>query len=96
MQRSIEKLYKETGTPVFVRVGLALQLVLLNIKDWQQELKDIWATHIKLNTSGLYELPVEHGISFNCCSKVIRQKSYTHPFDYEVRERVHINLADPG
>jgi hypothetical protein len=89
MQRSIEKLYKQNGTPVFVRSGLALQLVLLDIKDWQQELKDIWAEHVKLDTSGVYELPVEHGVTCNCCSKVIQQESYTHPFNYELREGPH-------
>jgi hypothetical protein len=89
MQRSVEKLYKETGTPVFVRVGLVLQLVLLNIKDWQQELKDIWAAHVKADTSGVYEPTINHGISCHCCKRTIRQESYTHPFDFEVSEGPH-------
>jgi hypothetical protein len=78
MQRSVEKLFKVNGTPVFVRFGLALQLVLLDIKDWQHELKEIWAEHVKLDNSGVYELPINHGISCRCCSKIVT-KSYTHP-----------------
>jgi hypothetical protein len=78
MQRSVEKLLKDNGTPVYVRFGIALQLVLLNIKDWQQELKELWALHAKSDTSGIYELPIDHGISCSCCKK-INAESYTHP-----------------
>ena len=75
---AVVKLYKERGTPVSVRFGLVLQLVLLNIKDWQQELKDIWAAHVKLDTSGIYELTVFHGTTCDCCTKIVKE-SYTHP-----------------
>jgi hypothetical protein len=78
MQRSLEKLYKQYGTPVYVRFELALQHVILDIKDWQQELKELWAVLVKSDTSGIYELPIDHGISCRCCSKII-QESYTHP-----------------
>jgi hypothetical protein len=93
MQRSVEKLFKEYGTPVYVRFDNALKLVLLNIKDWQHELKDIWAEHIKLDNSGVYEVPVEHGVTCKCCAKIIRVESYTHPFDFEVKQ-VPRNLVD--
>jgi hypothetical protein len=78
MQRSVEKFYKQYGTPVYVRFGNALQLVLLNIKDWQQELKELWAALVKADTSGICELPIDHGISCRCCKK-IDVESYTHP-----------------
>jgi hypothetical protein len=73
-----EKLFKEYGTPVFVKFGIALQHVFLNIKDWQQELKELWALNVKADTSGIYELPIDHGISCRCCTK-ISVESYTHP-----------------
>jgi hypothetical protein len=53
-----EKLYKEDGTPVYVRFGNVLQLVLLKIKDWQEELKELWAAPVKADTSGVFELPI--------------------------------------
>jgi hypothetical protein len=73
----VTKLYKQNGTPVSVRFGLALQLVLLKIKDWQLELKEIWAEHVKLDNSGVYEVPIDHGVACNCCSKIVTE-SYTH------------------
>jgi hypothetical protein len=88
MQRSVEELYKEKGTPVFVRFGIALQLVLLNITDWQQELKELWALHVKADTSGIYELPIDHGISCRCCTK-ISAESYTHPTAAESKRERH-------
>jgi hypothetical protein len=78
MQRSVEKLYKQYGTPVYVRFGLALQHVILDIKDWQIDLKELWAVHVKSDTSGIYELPIDHGISCRCCKK-ISVESHTHP-----------------
>jgi hypothetical protein len=89
MQRSVEKLYKQYGTPVYVRFGLALQHVILDIKDWQQELKELWAVLVKSDTSGIYELIIDHGVACDCCAKIIRQESYTHPFDCEVRAGPH-------
>jgi hypothetical protein len=83
-----EKLFKEYGTPVFVRFGIALQHVILDIKDWQQELKELWAVHVKADTSGIYELPIDHGISCRCCTK-ISVESYTHPFREEVKQGQH-------
>jgi hypothetical protein len=72
------KIYKENGTPVFVHFGLELQRVLLTINDWEEELKEIWAAHIKLDTSGVYELSIDHGISCDCCTKIVHEP-YTHP-----------------
>jgi hypothetical protein len=81
-----KKLFKQSGTPVFVRFGLYLQ-VILKIKDWQQELQDIWAVNLKVENFCLYELPIEHGISCHCCTKIITE-SYTHPTIAETkRER---------
>lgn len=78
MQRSVEEINKDRGTPVYVRFGNALQHVLLHIKDWQQELKELWAALVKADTSGVFELPINHGISCRCCSKIVT-KSYMHP-----------------
>jgi hypothetical protein len=87
MKTVAEKLFKQSGTTIYVRFGLALQLVLLNIKDWQQELEELWAAHVKADTSGIYELPIDHGISCDCCTKNIHE-SYTHPTRIESkRER---------
>jgi hypothetical protein len=87
MQRSVEKLFKDKGTPVYVRFGNALQLVLLNIKDWQQELKELWAALVKADTSGVLELPIDHGVACHCCTK-IGVESYTHRTLAEsIRER---------
>jgi hypothetical protein len=76
--QSVKEIYRDTGTPVYVRFGLALQLVLLNIKDWQQELKEIWVALVKADTSGLYEFPINHGRACDCCTKIVIE-SYTHP-----------------
>jgi hypothetical protein len=73
MQRSVEKLYKQYGTPVYVRFELALQHVILDIKDWQQELKELWAALVKADTSGIYELTIDHGISCDCCTKKVHE-----------------------
>jgi hypothetical protein len=85
MQRSVEKLFKQDGTPVSVRFGLDLKHVILDIEDKDQELKDIWALHVKADTSGVYEPTINHGISCHCCARIIRIESYTHPFDFEVK-----------
>jgi hypothetical protein len=69
--QSTKKLYKHNGTPVFVHFGIELQRVYLTIDDWQQELKDIWAAHLQADNSGAYELPIYHGISCKCCTKII-------------------------
>jgi hypothetical protein len=84
MQSSVEKLYKQYGTPVFVRFGLDLQHVILDIEDKNQELKDIWAWYVKADTSGVYEPTINHGISCYCCSR-IGVESYTHPTLVESR-----------
>ena len=78
MQKFVDKLYKDRGTPVYVRFGNTLQVVLLNIKDSQEELKEIWGEHLKGGSSGVFELPINHGIACNCCSKFVHE-SYTRP-----------------
>jgi hypothetical protein len=81
------KLYEHNGTPFHSRFGLALQLAFLNGKDWQQELKELWAALVKADTSGVLELPINHGMACNCCSKIVTE-SYTHPTTAESkRER---------
>jgi hypothetical protein len=66
--QSVKEIYRDTGTPVYVRFGLALQLVLLNIKDWQEYLKEIWAA--KSDKSGVLELPINHGVECKCCTMI--------------------------
>jgi hypothetical protein len=53
----------------------------------EEQRKELWALHVKADTSGIYELPIDHGISCRCCTK-ISVESYTHPTTAESkRER---------
>jgi hypothetical protein len=58
---------------VLVHFGLDLQRVLLNIEYWEEILKEIWAADVKADTSGTYELSIDHGISCDCCTKIPRE-----------------------
>jgi hypothetical protein len=84
--QSTKKLYKTT---VFVHFGLELQRV--SIDDWQQKLKDISAAHLASTAiSNVYELPIDHGISYKCCTKIILDP-YSRP-----ALTVHKEVRRPG
>jgi hypothetical protein len=39
----------------------------------QQQLKDIWSTHVEANASGVYEYSIDHGYDCRCCTPVIKE-----------------------
>lgn len=90
MKLITDKLYKETGTgtPVFVKFGLAFQLVLLQIEDWHQELAEIRSAQIAAGPTGILEPTIQHGIQCCCCTKIVHE-SYTCPTAKEVKQRRH-------
>jgi hypothetical protein len=44
----------------------------------EQQLKDIWRTHVEANTSRVYEVSIDHGYNCRCCT-VVTKESVTCP-----------------
>jgi hypothetical protein len=40
---------------------------------YEQQLKEIWRTHVEANASGLYECSINHGYDCGCCTPIIKE-----------------------